>query len=163
MQIRPTTVRRWPPTCTGAPFDAWRGRPSPYPSGIRPRVDGRGAVQVRPYETPAPVGTRFTIASRALNVSAGFSPSSDDGNACPNGDRPYVATPGRTRLKCVSGSASVAPELARCLNSASMPNDSATSIASTKVASWDSFAGLLGSSDDARCDQIPLTSIRPAA
>src|SRR3954470_7486287 len=158
MQIRPTMVRRAPPDWTGPPLDACRGSPSPYPSGTSPSVDGRGAVQVRPYETPAPAGTRFTIASRARNVMAGLRPSSAEDNVCPNGDRPYVATPGRTRLKCVPGSARVAPELARCLNSASMPNDSATSIASVKVASCDSFAGLFGSSEDARCDQTPLIS-----
>src|SRR6187200_1922065 len=99
MQIRPTIVRRRPPDWTGAPLDACRGRPSPYPSGISPNVDGRGAVQVRPYETPAPAGTRFTIASRAVSVIAGRNPSSADGSACPNGESPYVATPGRTRLK----------------------------------------------------------------
>src|SRR5262249_27782443 len=154
--IRPTIVRRTPPTRTGPPFEACRGRPSPYPSGTRPSVDGRGAVHVNPYDTPAPAGTRFTIASRAFSVIAGLSPSSADGSTCPNGESPYVATPGRTRLKCVSGNASVPPEFARCLNSASTPNDSATSVASTKVASWDSLTGLFGSSDDARCDQIPL-------
>lgn len=113
MQIRPTMVRRAPPAWTGAPFDACRGSPSPYPSGISPSVDGRGAVQVSPYDTPAPAGTRLTIASRARNVIAGRSPSSDDGSTCPNGDSPYVAMPGRTRSKWVSGSASVPPELAR--------------------------------------------------
>ena len=164
MQIRPTMVRALPADLDRRPFptraaaDRRRTRAGSTRASMAP-----GVVQVCPYETPAPAGTRFTIASRARSVIAGRSPSSADGSARPNGDSPYVAMPGRTRSKWVSGRASVPPELARWRICGSTPSDSRDVDGRQEGRrSAASLTGLFGSSDEARCDQIPMISIRPA-
>ena len=162
MQIRPRIGRRLPSTQTSAVFPAWRGTPSPYPSGTRPtRGLARRGPGVAVGDAGAGVRSYLVSASGARTVIAGSSPRS--GLRPGAGSRPYDAMPQRTRSKRLLGRSSAPPELARWRTSGRSPARSAPASASRKARSWASLAGWAGSSLQAKCDQMPVTRQTPSA
>ena len=80
------------------------------------------------------------------------------------GSRPYDAMPTRTRSSRLLGRRIAAAELARWRHLRARGRRSAArSSASWNAASWASLAGSSGSSLLEKCDQMPVTRIRPVA
>ena len=69
--------------------------------------------------------------------------------------------PQRTRSNREEGRSRAAAELARCRTSGSMPVLSSTKQASRKASSCSLLAGWSGSSEQAKCDQTPVTRTAP--